>query len=107
MMSVETSSEGCRCPVQWLIYNDCLFRWRQTYEYILFVDRDEFLHFSGKPLSEVRMPLLSEIASPVNLSFAVTLSRHHTDVLHCNSCSKVEYQSHVLGGMKTSAMARC
>ena len=42
------------CALQWLIYNDCLFRWRHTYEYILFVDRDEFLHFPGKPAGEVR-----------------------------------------------------
>ena len=39
--------------VQWLIYNDCLFRWRHTYDHILFVDRDEFLHFPGKPAGEV------------------------------------------------------
>ena len=41
------------CCMQWLIYNDCLFRWRQVYEHILFVDRDEFLYFPGKPLGEV------------------------------------------------------
>lgn len=38
---------------QWLIYNDCAFRWRHYYEYLLFVDRDEFLHFVGKKPHEV------------------------------------------------------
>jgi len=33
--------------VQWLIYNDCIFRTRNLYEYIMFHDRDEFVHFVG------------------------------------------------------------
>lgn len=39
---------------QWLIYNDCAFRWRHYYDYLLFVDRDEFLHFAGKKPHQVR-----------------------------------------------------
>ena len=71
------------------------------------MDRDEFLHFPGKPLSEVSLPLLSEIGLPVKFSFVVTLSHNHTDDLHCNPCSKVEKQSHFVGGMKRYHMARC
>ena len=40
---------------QWLIYNDCAFRWRHYYDYLLFVDRDEFVHFVGKQPHEVRV----------------------------------------------------
>jgi hypothetical protein len=29
---------------QELMYNDCLYRARQTQEYVMFNDRDEFLH---------------------------------------------------------------
>jgi hypothetical protein len=50
---------------QWLIYNDCAFRWRHYYEFLLFVDRDEFLHFSGRKPHEVRC-LLAWSASVQN-----------------------------------------
>ncbi|CAL8469654.1 g9195 [Coccomyxa elongata] len=40
---------------QWLIYNDCAFRWRHYYDYLLFVDRDEFVHFVGKQPHEVNL----------------------------------------------------
>ena len=32
---------------QWLIYNDCVFRVRNVYEFIMFHDRDEFVNFVG------------------------------------------------------------
>ncbi|CAL8469521.1 g9062 [Coccomyxa elongata] len=32
---------------QWLIFNDCVFRTRNIYDYIMFHDRDEFVHFVG------------------------------------------------------------
>ncbi len=32
---------------QWLIFNDCVFRTRNVYEFIMFHDRDEFVHFVG------------------------------------------------------------
>ncbi len=33
--------------MQWLIYNDCIFRTRNLYDYVMFHDRDEFVHFVG------------------------------------------------------------
>ena len=95
--------KGCRCLVQWLIYNDCLFRWRQAYEYLLFVDRDEFLHFPGKPLSEVPLPLPSGMTPSVTLSFAVTLRRHCPDNLHCRSCMHIGYQAKALLAQRDNA----
>ena len=43
--------------LQWLIFNDCVFRTRNIYEYVMFHDRDEFVHFVGfdKP-RQVRFP---------------------------------------------------
>lgn len=32
---------------QWLIFNDCVFRTRNVYEFVMFHDRDEFVHFVG------------------------------------------------------------
>ena len=39
---------------QWLIYNDCVFRWRHMYEYLVFLDRDEFLHFPQQEHKQAR-----------------------------------------------------
>jgi hypothetical protein len=33
---------------QWLMHNDCAFRWRHAYAYIAFLDLDQFLHFPGQ-----------------------------------------------------------
>ena len=41
--------------VQWLIYNDCVFRTRHLYEYIMFHDRDEFAHFVGLTPKKVNL----------------------------------------------------
>ncbi len=43
--------------VQWLLYNDCIFRTRNLYEYVMFHDRDEFVHFVG--LKPKKVDLLS------------------------------------------------
>ncbi len=43
--------------VQWLLYNDCIFRTRNLYEYLMFHDRDEFVHFVG--LQPKKVDLLS------------------------------------------------
>ena len=48
---------------QWLIYNDCVFRWRHIYEYIVFLDRDEFLHFPQHKHSQVRIACLTSTAA--------------------------------------------
>lgn len=34
--------------VQALMYNDCVYRARQTQKYLMFNDRDEFLHIKGR-----------------------------------------------------------
>jgi hypothetical protein len=33
--------------MQWLIYNDCVFRTRNIYEFVMFHDRDEFVQIVG------------------------------------------------------------
>ncbi|CAK0784444.1 hypothetical protein CVIRNUC_007648 [Coccomyxa viridis] len=40
---------------QWLIFNDCVFRTRNVYEYIMFHDRDEFIHFVGYAPKKVHL----------------------------------------------------
>ena len=40
---------------QWLIYNDCVFRTRHLYEYVMFHDRDEFAHFVGLAPQKVNL----------------------------------------------------
>lgn len=41
--------------MQWLIYNDCVFRTRHLYEYVMFHDRDEFAHFVGLTPKKVNL----------------------------------------------------
>ena len=45
----------CLACLQWLIYNDCVFRTRNVYEYIMFHDRDEFVHFAGSTPKKVHL----------------------------------------------------
>ncbi|EIE21369.1 hypothetical protein COCSUDRAFT_56588 [Coccomyxa subellipsoidea C-169] len=40
---------------QAMLTNDCLYRHRQTYEFLLFLDRDEFLHFVDTPPRAVNL----------------------------------------------------
>lgn len=40
---------------QWLLYNDCVFRTRNLYEYVMFHDRDEFVHFVGHKPKKVNL----------------------------------------------------
>ena len=48
----QARAAGVRCA-QWLIYNDCVFRTRNLYDFIMFHDRDEFVHFVGLEPHEV------------------------------------------------------
>lgn len=41
---------------QRLMYNDCVFRWRHVYEHLVFLDRDEFLHFPQQQHKQARPP---------------------------------------------------
>ncbi len=49
-LCLEHSSEymmSCASVVQWLIFNDCVFRTRNIFEFVMFHDRDEFVHIVG------------------------------------------------------------
>ena len=46
-LSVNALAHSQLLPLQWLLYNDCIFRTRNLYEYVMFHDRDEFVHFVG------------------------------------------------------------
>ena len=89
---------------QWLIHNDCVFRWRHTFEFIIFLDRDEFLHFPGQRPSQVKPIALSGFhfkircilinvsnVLPVELHFhqmhSVLLQELLLGTLHCVWCA--------------------
>eukprot|EP00884_Botryococcus_braunii_P006115 jgi/Botrbrau1/15504/Bobra.43_2s0121.1 len=38
---------------QYWLYNDCLFRHRQSADFLLFIDADEFLHFRGREVPDL------------------------------------------------------
>ncbi|BDA44592.1 hypothetical protein COCOBI_06-0680 [Coccomyxa sp. Obi] len=40
---------------QLMLLNECLYRHRQMYEYLIFLDRDEFLHFVDTPPTAVNL----------------------------------------------------
>ena len=50
-------AHSLHAAAQWLLYNDCLFRTRNLYEYVMFHDRDEFVNFVG--LKPKKVDLLS------------------------------------------------
>lgn len=67
--------------VQWLMYNDCLYRARNTMELLMFQDRDEFINIRRHhPHTNLRQFFLEQFDKPEIASVAYWHARYF---VHC------------------------